>query len=252
MAHNALDLRGQKFGFLTALFRLPETENRYFLWECRCDCGKHVQVSTKNLTKGIVKSCGCQRSHQKQSTNRIKGKRFGRLIALTATKKRSYKGSIIWQCKCDCGNITEASADALLHGNKTSCGCRKNELKNSIHDQLTFVDSTCIEWLRSRKNRKDNTSGFRGVYESHGKWRVSIGFKKRRYYYGTYDTFEQAKAARLEIEKILHDDFIAAWEKWLEASKDDPEWAETHPFEFNVQKVNGKITIQSNILDSTL
>jgi len=252
MRHNALEIEGQKFGMLTALFRLPETENRYYLWECRCDCGKHVKVSTKNLTRGIVTSCGCKKSPQKNSIRRIKGKRFGRLIALTPTKKRSYKGSVIWQCKCDCGNITEASADALLHNNKTSCGCRKDEIKKTIHDQLTFVDSTCIEWLRSRKTRCDNTSGFRGVYESNGKWRVSIGFKKKRYYYGTYNTFAQAKAARLEIEKLLHDNFIAAWEKWLEISKNDPQWADAHPFEFNVYKVDGKITICSNIPDSTI
>jgi hypothetical protein len=56
----------------------------------------------------------------------ISGKRYGRLVALEPTDKR--KGSsVVWLCKCDCGNICEASTTSLSTGGRKSCGCLKKE-----------------------------------------------------------------------------------------------------------------------------
>ena len=120
-------------------------------------------------------------------------------------------------------------------------------------DYLTFVDGTCVEWLRSRKHRSDNTSGHRGVYEApNGRWRVSIGFKRKRYYIGSYETFEEAKEARLTVEKKLHDDFVLAWEKWNSFAVDDSDWAEDNPFIFDVYRIDGEIVVYAPILNRAL
>lgn len=74
-----------------------------------------------------------------------------------------------------------------MHGNYRSCGCLKKEIQMDIPNQLHHIDGTCVEWLEKRKHRKDNTSGFRGVYNrGKGQFHVSIGFKKKRFYVGTY------------------------------------------------------------------
>ena len=54
-----IDLTGQRFGNLTVLERMPETQDRYCLWRCRCDCGGEILVNTKRLKRGTVTNCGC-------------------------------------------------------------------------------------------------------------------------------------------------------------------------------------------------
>jgi hypothetical protein len=56
------------------------------------------------------------------STNLI-GKKYGKLLVLGQTEKRGNDGSIMWQCKCDCGKIHYASTNSLNTGAIASCGC---------------------------------------------------------------------------------------------------------------------------------
>lgn len=53
----------------------------------------------------------------------LSGQRFGRLIALFPTEKRIDGGSVVWKCRCDCGNEAEVSARRLMRGKVRSCGC---------------------------------------------------------------------------------------------------------------------------------
>ena len=50
------DLTGKKFNKLTVI-RIASRDPLY--WECKCDCGNTTLVRTSNLTRGMVKSCGC-------------------------------------------------------------------------------------------------------------------------------------------------------------------------------------------------
>lgn len=54
-----LDLRGQKFGHLTALEPAENVGGRT-AWLCQCDCGRKAVVKTHHLRCGHTKSCGCQ------------------------------------------------------------------------------------------------------------------------------------------------------------------------------------------------
>ena len=58
--------------------------------------------------------------------NRIdkKGHRFGRLVAILQTDKRTKSGNVYWLCQCDCGKTTLVSSDHLRkNGGTQSCGC---------------------------------------------------------------------------------------------------------------------------------
>lgn len=50
------NLTGQKFGYLVAKTHITKTDR----WECICDCGKIVKVSSFHLGKGKQRSCGCK------------------------------------------------------------------------------------------------------------------------------------------------------------------------------------------------
>ena len=57
---NAIDLSGQKFGRLTANYRLKGSGGKS-TWLCTCDCGATKIVLSDSLRKGRTKSCGCLR-----------------------------------------------------------------------------------------------------------------------------------------------------------------------------------------------
>lgn len=57
----------------------------------------------------------------------ISGQRFGRLTAVEATDRRCGT-NVVWLCKCDCGNMTEAAGFHLQSGTTQSCGCLQKEL----------------------------------------------------------------------------------------------------------------------------
>ena len=53
----------------------------------------------------------------------LSGKVFGRLTALSALRRRSSTGSVMWSCVCECGKPKVASAADLVHSSVKSCGC---------------------------------------------------------------------------------------------------------------------------------
>ena len=53
------NLIGQRFGKLTVISKAEETQDRYALWNCRCDCGGEIQANTKRLVRGTIWNCGC-------------------------------------------------------------------------------------------------------------------------------------------------------------------------------------------------
>ena len=57
---------------------------------------------------------------------RLIGQRFGHLTVIEDTGKRLHR-SIIWKCKCDCGNEHEVTSNNLNGGQVNSCG-KQNRL----------------------------------------------------------------------------------------------------------------------------
>jgi len=51
--------RDQKYGKLTAIYRLPSSKNGHAVWLCLCDCGTVKSVLATHLIAGKTKSCGC-------------------------------------------------------------------------------------------------------------------------------------------------------------------------------------------------
>lgn len=245
--NKAEDLTGRRFGKLTVLFRVPNRHGRV-CWRCHCDCGREHVVSAHELKTGRCRSCGCEWRKKGNYYIDLTGRCFGRLTALYPTERRSPKKSVYWHCRCDCGNEVEVTEDGLRHGNYKSCGCLKAELQKNIHNQLHLVDGTCVEMLEKRKSRSDNTSGFRGVnLQKNGKYRASIGFKGRRFYLGTYDTMQEAVSVRMEAEEKIHDGFVKAYYLWEQRAAEDPDWGAAHPLHYEVEKINGEITVFTNL-----
>ena len=125
------DLKDKRFGKLIVLEKtIKRTKDRNIIWKCQCDCGNFCEVSTNNLIQGYTKSCGClvkeTMNNQSYALKDISGQRFGKLVALKPTNQRNKQGHVVWECKCDCGNITYADGVYLRQGDILSCGCLKS------------------------------------------------------------------------------------------------------------------------------
>ena len=117
------DLTGRKFGRLTVCRPLEERRHHKVVWECQCDCGKTVSVVSSYLKNGRTDSCGClKRAIKRKPITDLTGQRFGNLVAISPTEERE-NGSVVWECRCDCGNTVFIKSGRLRHGGAVSCGC---------------------------------------------------------------------------------------------------------------------------------
>ncbi|MDD3019487.1 MAG: hypothetical protein PHX61_00740 [Alphaproteobacteria bacterium] len=66
----------------------------------------------------------------------LRGQRFGRLVVVSESPKRTKSRGVYWLCQCDCGKVKEIASQSLIRGFTTSCGCYNKEVnikKNTKH-----------------------------------------------------------------------------------------------------------------------
>lgn len=229
------DLEGKTFGDLTVLGKSEaEHNNGGIWWRCRCACGETYECPGTLLVTGRRTHCGSNAHKGNYRTIDITGKRFQRLTALYPMDQRDRKGSVIWHCRCDCGNEVDVSYNNLMYTTLSSCGCRMKEHVSSLSDHLTRVAGTSLDILKSRKVPVNNTTGYRGVYFIRGKYVAKINFQKKAYYLGAYDNIESAIAARKSAVAQLFDGTASFYERWKERADADPEWAQRNPIQISV------------------
>lgn len=138
----------------------------------------------------------------------LTGQRYGHLIVLEAAENIGTRTA--WRCLCDCGQETIVKTQHLRSGHTKSCGCQNGAGGPREKLGLTYIDGTCVEMLKARTVRKNNTSGVPGVdwLAKKQRWRASICFKGKRRYLGSYTRFEDAVAARKRAEEDLFDVFL--------------------------------------------
>ena len=148
------------------------------------------------LQSGVIASCGCRKSR----CINLKGERFGRLTVENPLPERAADHSVLWRCRCDCGRTIAASSHKLRAHCTTSCGCRRLEAARS---GMTHVDGTCVESILSGTLFRNNTSGYRGVSQRNGRWQAYITYARKMVRLGSYDTVEEALAARAWAEEQI-------------------------------------------------
>lgn len=110
------------------------------------------------------------------------GKRFTKLL-VTGKSEIQEKGSVTWDCICDCGNKTTAKTAILNFGYKKSCGClhgesaRNKDIKKTKHGMCNTPTYKTWIMMKSRcydqKNESFYNYGAVGVTVC-DEWRVSF------------------------------------------------------------------------------
>lgn len=89
----------------------------------------------------------------------LKGKRFERLTVVRLLGSNKYKNHV-WECLCDCGNITHSVGTRLKRGIKKSCGCLIKDThtkhgKTHTHEYVAWMNMKrrcCDENIRQYKD----------------------------------------------------------------------------------------------------
>ena len=142
-----VDLTGKRIGNLTVIKRVANTFYNNSKWLCQCDCGNQLEVSGKDLKKGIRTSCGCKiresriKEKEKRDLKFIEdnfiGKKFGRLIVVglknyeiakngnkiyIGDKKHIiYLKNIVLECECDCSRHTKVDMGIKQLNEESKC-----------------------------------------------------------------------------------------------------------------------------------
>ena len=66
-----IDLTGQRFGKLVAIYPIYNTEGKHTKWHCKCDCNNECDIDMGNLRSGKSQSCGCTQSRQEENIIKI-------------------------------------------------------------------------------------------------------------------------------------------------------------------------------------
>lgn len=139
------------------------------------------------------------------------GDKYGEWVVIKAysSTSPSYKSL----CRCSCGVEREILNQNLVNGKSTSCGhgrynTRLQKAKNKRLSQAgkknfeeKLVDGSSYYRIFEDK-KKNNSSGVKGVQKTeNGKFIAFIVVKKEHKHLGTFDTIEEAEAARKSAEE---------------------------------------------------
>jgi hypothetical protein len=86
----------------------------------------------------------------------LTGQIFGKLTVIQKMES-SRDGSKLWQCKCDCGNLYQATTRHLnrIHDNVRSCGCSQFK-KGKEHSQWEGVGEISGHWWNAHVKHSAN------------------------------------------------------------------------------------------------
>ncbi|NWO12705.1 hypothetical protein [Virgibacillus sp.] len=210
-----IDITGHQYGRLKVI---KEVESKGYTrcWLCKCECGKEITVRMSNLRKGSTQSCGCLRKERisKVNCNNLAGKRFGKLVVKKRSSKKTKSRKVAWECECDCGNVVIIQSDKLIAGVTKSCGCLRKKAGNEVneHNKKHLFKEGVFTPLLTSKLRKDNKTGFKGVYaikrKKGIKYEARINIKKKAIHLGTFATIEEAVQARKKAEEKYYKPYL--------------------------------------------
>lgn len=228
-----IDLTGNKYGKLTVIKRVENTNSGKPRWLCNCDCksGKETIVPSANLKNGTSTSCGCNRKGINKKFNRyyfdgdfIKGVLNDGYEFLVDLSSYELIKEYSWHKHQDgylrtCVGKYENGKNHYFLMHKLILGDVNNDFEvdhiNGKPNDNRLNNLRVIQHSNNMKNCKlyhTNSSGHKGVYcsKSGSKWKACIGLNGEQIHIGTFVNKQDAIDARKKFEKDLYKEFSRA------------------------------------------
>ena len=215
-------------------------------WNCICDCGnKEIKVVKEHCLKyGNTKSCGCLQKEAASNVfkNQTKEERAERNRKFKSKHNEFDLSNNYGICHCKNGidalfdkedfdliknhywylncmgyiiprDNMQKNKDIFMHRLIMNCpdGLYVDHINHNVYDNrksnLRIVTTAQNEM--NKGNRKDNTSGCKGVNwdKRHNKWHVRLSYNKVRMDLGYFDDFDKAVSVRKEAEKKYYGEY---------------------------------------------
>lgn len=176
------------------------------VYTCECLlCGKIFDRRIYTVKYGKHQNCGC-----KSLEYDLTDKRFDKVVAIRPLGLNNHK-EMVWECKCDCGNITNKTSYQLRKGQYNQCkDCAKQQISiksrkymlslntkenNEIPENIAYKDYKKLYSIYTnvktrcynQNNENFNRYGIRGVvmcdewlndFQKFYDWAISNGFDK--------------------------------------------------------------------------
>lgn len=206
-----LHLEGERYGKLVVVEEAEpiysKTGKMIRRWKCKCDCGNITIVRHGDLRNGSTVSCGCY-NYEKESAVKTHGYSRTKLgNVFEGMKQRcnnpknknyeKYGGRGIKICTEWLNDPKKFFDWAIKNGYKEGLSIDRIDVNGNYEpDNCRWADNEtqCL----NQRLRKDNKTGYKGIYYSEGVYRVQIRRNKKRYYFGSYKTLP-------ETVKVLED-----------------------------------------------
>ena len=214
-----LDLTDRRFGKLVVKDIAPN-KNGHTCWLCECDCGNRCVVTTRELTTGDTKSCGCYR---KPNDFRL-FEDFGKIIfsrgieTVFDIEDYDFISRYHWSLNRDHvhGRVdgrTIPLANYILECNGVIIpdGYIVDHINNNplYNRKINLRVCSVYNNTKNRKPYKNNYSGYSGVRFStvKNKWQAYIRINKKLIHLGFFEDMDDAVHARLEAEQKYFGEF---------------------------------------------
>lgn len=201
-------LVGNRYGKLTVIEQVESSSRGQRRYRCICDCGGTIIAFAGNLKSGHTTSCGCNKSPD------LTGQVFGKLTVIGRSDKRNSRGARttpMWECRCECGNITYKATDTLTNLDLSMCSeCAEKYAAEKARAGAGFVGGTQITKIVNMKPTATSSTGVRGVFydKRSGRYRARLKFKGKLLNFGSYKTLEEAAEARRAAEQEYFGAFL--------------------------------------------
>ena len=194
-----IDMTGEKYGKLKVLQQSCIDSRGEMRWLCKCDCGNETFVGGRNLRRGLIKSCGCQKnaSHGKYYTP-------------------TYKTWANVKSRC-----TNPNDDAYhLYGGKGITLCdRWMSFENFYNDMGDRPDGMTLDridndkgyeplncrWATIEQQRRNTNAKGVSYKPKIDRWVARVHLNRKEIYLGCFETKQEAEKAYIMGKAKYHD-----------------------------------------------
>ena len=198
-----LDISNQRFGRLTAI-NYSYTKNGRAYWNCKCDCGNYKDISTKDLRRGTIRSCGCLRVEISRSRMTTHGATYSRLYNIWTSMKqrcetskqkkfvRDYQNRGIKICK-EWHDFSVFQKWALENGYKENLSIdRIDNNKGYFPENCRWVDNL----IQANNKRNNHWLTYNNKTQTIAQWARELGMN--------YNTLDQRIRMGWSVEKAFN------------------------------------------------
>lgn len=209
---NIVDITGMKFGRITVIGCIgvnPIKRDRKLHWICECSCGVVFRSMGSDIKDGHVSSCGCLKSEVSRGLLlKHGGYQSPTYWSWAAMKSRCYKksdvgyrnygGRGIKVCPEWLDNFEKFLEDMGERPENTSLD--RVDVNGGYCKENCRWASRSLQSFNRRKSTKNKTGRTGIVQNKGGSWTANIYESGSRIHLGTFNSFEEACAAREAAE----------------------------------------------------